>query len=113
MDIPMWTVILGICGGIITILNTVEKLVGAGKAINAPNHEQDRRITNLETRCDEFDRYLRADKQRIEDLEMSLSMLMKVEFALLSHAINGNDLDKLKDVQSEMLDYLSKRGISI
>ena len=114
MDITTaWAIILAICGGILTIINAIEKIVGAGKALNAPNAEQDRRLAALEARCDKYDRYFDSDKQRISDLEQMLSVLMQAQFALLSHAINGNDLDKLKEVQGRMMDYLTKRGITV
>lgn len=111
--ISIWALILGVCGAIITVIGAIEKLVDMGKIVQEPNAEQNLRIAKLESRCDAFERYLEHDKKRIDDLESSLSMIMKVQFALLSHAINGNDLDKLKDVQSEMLTYLSQRGIHV
>lgn len=111
--VSFWAVVLAICGGIITIIGAIEKIVGAGKTINAPNKEQDRRLDALEKRCDKFDRLFDLDKQRIADLEQMLSVMMQAEFALLSHAINGNDTDKLKQVQSSMMEYLTKRGISV
>lgn len=114
MDVlPLLTVILAVCGGIITVIGAVEKIVNAGKVIHAPNAEQDRRIKALEERCDRYEQYLNSDKQRLNDLEQSLSILMQGNFALLSHAINGNDVDKLRRTQGEMLDYLTKRGISV
>lgn len=109
----MWAIILAVCGGVLTIINAIEKVVGAGKALNAPNVEQDRRIAALELRCDRYDQYFDSDKQRLNDLEKSLSVLMQAQFALLSHAINGNDTEKLKEVQGTMMDYLTKRGISV
>lgn len=109
----MWAIILAVCGGILTIINTIDKVVGAGKAINAPNEEQNRRIAALEVRCDKYDRYFDSDKQRIADLEQMLSVMMQAQFALLSHAINGNDTDKLKEVQSSMMGYLTHRGIKV
>ena len=111
--VPIWVTLLGICGGIVTILSAIEKIANAGRVINEPNKEQDRRIASLEGRCDAFDRYLASDKQRLNDLEASFSVLMKVQIALLGHAINGNDTDKLKEVQAETVDYLSKRGIHL
>ena len=108
-----WAIILAICGGILTIINAVEKIVGAGKALNAPNAEQDRRLAALEARCDKYDRYFDSDKQRIADLEQMLSVLMQAQFALLSHAINGNDTENLRKVRDDMLAYLTKRGISV
>lgn len=114
MDVlPIWTVILGICGGIITIFGAVEKLISAKRAIHAPAAEQDRRIKALEERCDRFEQFFHSDKQRLNDLEQSLSVLMQGTFALLSHAINGNDVSKLREVRDNMFEYLSKRGISV
>ncbi len=114
MDVlPIWTVILGICGGIITIFGAIEKIINARKVLHAPGAEQDRRIKALEERCDRYDQYFSSDKQRLNDLEQSLSVLMQGTFALLSHAINGNDVEVLRKTQREMLDYLTKRGISV
>ena len=109
----IWGVALTICGGLLTIINLVEKIGKAKKAIDAPNEEQNRRIHDLEKKCEKYDDYFRSDKQRIQDLEQSLSILMQCDFALLSHAINGNDTGKLRSVQTSMMDYLTKRGITV
>ena len=111
--IPFWAVVLSICGGIVTIIGAAEKIVNAGKYINTPNVEQDKRLDALEARCDKYDRFFDSDKQRLNDLEQSLSVLMQSQFALMGHAINGNDVDKLKKAQNDMLEYLTKRGISV
>ena len=111
--VPFWAVLLAICGGIVTIISAIEKIVNAGKVINSPNTEQNRRIKALEERCDKFEQYFFRDNQRLADLEQTLSILMRSQFALLSHAINGNDVDGLKKVHDEMLDYLSKRGMNV
>ena len=60
-----------------------------------------------------FQSYFDSDKQRLSDLEQALSVLMQGTFALISHAVNGNDVDKLKKTQEEMMDYLTKRGIKV
>lgn len=109
----IWAIVIAVCGWVVVIINAIEKVVGAGRALNAPNVEQDRRLAALEARCDKYDRFFDSDKQRISDLEQMLSVLMQAQFALLSHAINGDDIDKLKKVQSDMMDYLTKRGISV
>lgn len=111
--IPIWVTILGICGGITTIISAIEKIVNASRAVNAPNAEQNRRLKELEIRCDRYDTFFSSDKQRITDLEQSLSILMQGTLALISHAVNGNDVDKLKDTQEHMLEYLTKRGIKV
>ena len=111
--IPIWVTILGICGGITTIISAIEKIVNASRAVNAPNAEQNRRLKELEIRCDRYETFFSSDKQRITDLEQSLSILMQGTLALISHAVNGNDVDKLKDTQEHMLDYLTTRGIKV
>lgn len=111
--VPFWAVVLAICGGIVTIISAIEKIVNAGKIINSPYSEHNRRIKALEDRCDKFEQYFFRDNQRLADLEQTLSILLQAEFALLSHAINGNDVDKLKDAQTAMMDYLTKRGINV
>lgn len=111
--LPYIAVILAICGGIITIIGAVEKIVNAGRFINSPNIKQNKRLDALEARCDKYDRFFDSDKQRLNDLEQSLSVLMQSQFALMSHAINGNDIDKLKKAHDDMLEYLTKRGISV
>jgi len=111
--IPFWAVTLAICGGIVTMIGAAEKIVNAGKYINTPNVKQNKRLDALEARCDKYDRFFDSDKQRLNDLEQSLSVLMQSQFALMGHAINGNDVDKLKKAQNDMLEYLTKRGISV
>lgn len=109
----VWAYAIAACGWIVVIINAIEKIALARKAINAPNEEQDRRLAALEARCEKYDRYFNSDKQRLSDLEQALSVLMQGTFALISHAVNGNDVDKLKKTQEEMMDYLTKRGIKI
>lgn len=108
-----WAYILAISGAIITLVNALEKITLAKKAINAPNEEQNRRLAALEARCDKYDGYFSSDKQRLNDLEQSLSVLMQGTFALISHAVNGNDVDKLEETRESMLKYLTTRGIKV
>ena len=48
----VWGIALTICGGLLTIINLVEKIGKAKKAIDAPNEEQNRRIHDLEKKCE-------------------------------------------------------------
>lgn len=113
MDILNWGLILAICGGIITLVNTAEKIATARKVIAAPYTEITDKLKALEARCDRYDTYFSADKQRIESLEQAISLLMQAEFAILSHEINGNDVAKLKEAHDNMLDYLTRKGVKV
>ena len=38
---------------------------------------------------------------------------MQAQFAILDHAIDGNDTEKLRSAKAKMMDYLTQRGISV
>lgn len=103
-------VIFGIIGGAITLMTFIEKVIGLVKTVKAPDTRQNERIAALEAWKADMERYIGNDKRRIDSLEANLSMMMKAQFALLSHAVNGNDVDRLRAVQAEMQDFLTRHG---
>lgn len=105
--------IAAICALIVSIGAVIALFLKLRDRAIAPDKRQNDRITRLEERLADYDRWLDSDKKRIEALETSLSMQMKCQFALLSHAINGNDIDKLKTVQDEMQTYLTTKGVKL
>lgn len=105
--------VAAICALIVSVGAVIALFIKLRDRATAPDKKQDERITQIEKKLADYDRYLDSDKRRIEALEQSIAMNMKCQFALLSHAINGNDIDKLKSVQDEMQKYLSEKGVSI
>lgn len=103
-------VVFGIVGATITLMTFAEKVINMVKIARAPDQEQNRRLSELESWRSDVERYIGRDKHRIDNLEANLSMMMKAQFALLSHAINGNDTDRLRKVQQEMQDFLTRQG---
>lgn len=57
----------------------------------------------------ETDAKLDRDKKRIETIEEGQRTLCRGILALLSHEINGNSIDKLKDAQIDLTNYLIER----
>jgi hypothetical protein len=55
--------------------------------------------------ADKLDR----DKNRIDSLEAGNKVICRGILALLSHEINGNSADKLKDAKDELTNYLIER----
>lgn len=105
--------VASICALIVSIGAVIALFVRLKDRATAPDRRQDERITQIEQKLADYDRYLDSDKRRIEALEQSISLNMKCQFALLSHAINGNDIDKLKTVQDEMQHYLAEKGVIV
>lgn len=52
---------------------------------------------------------LNKDKNRIDSLEAGNKVICRGILALLSHEINGNSADKLKDAKDELTNYLIER----
>lgn len=80
-------------------------------------------MDTLEPRCEEIDRKLATDKIRLDEHDRRLAelgirldehdqgvkVLCRAILALMSHAINGNDVEKLKVAQAELQNYLIDR----
>lgn len=98
-------------------------LVGAYNAIMTAikNHREEQKqkkspITKLEERVDRHDELLAKDKDRLDEHDTRLNamgqestIMLRGVRALLSHEINGNSTDKLKDSMTEIDDYLIAR----
>lgn len=90
-------VLLAICGGITTIGGAINLLLNWKKQSKTTSHEvkiqdHERRITVLENKTNEQDSFIKV--------------LCNSILALVSHEINGNSLDKLRDAQKELQDFL-------
>lgn len=55
------------------------------------------------------DQKLDMDKKRIDSLEEGQKAICRGVLALLNHEITGNSVDKLRDAQSNMTEYLINR----
>lgn len=74
-----------------------------------PNRTQDERIAQLEGQIENFQTYFSNDDKRIKAIEKGNKITQQALLALMSHAINGNDVDKLKAAKSALEDYLIER----
>lgn len=55
------------------------------------------------------DNHLSNDKEEIDALKDGQKAICRGVLALLSHEINGNSIDKLKEAYAELTDYLIER----
>lgn len=105
--------LIGAVGFILTIMSILDKGNTLKRAAQEPDALRDARITNLERDVKEIRQYLNNDKQSINELRQSTNMTMRVLFSILGHEITGNEINKLKDIQKELQDFLSGRGITV
>ncbi len=113
----LWSVVLAVCGAIITISGAIAVIVNFVQKAKEPNKRQDERIEALELnikhindRLERGDRHFISDAERMSNLEKEVKTTNKVIIeslqALTSHAIDGNNVEQLKNSKQALDDYL-------
>lgn len=94
-----WELILGIAGGIVVLYNASKAILEALSPFKT-----------MKRKIEKHDILLDNDNKRLLSIEKSNQMLCKSMLALLDHEITGNSVDKLKNVKSEMQNYLIEKS---
>lgn len=113
--------ILAICGAISVVAGATAVIVKCITALKKPNRKQDERLDTLETDMkivkDEIDRERQKITQRfiddaahIDKIEEANVVTQRALLALLSHSINGNDIESLKRAKTDLEDYLTSNS---
>lgn len=66
-------------------------------------------VEDLETWREDVDGKLKNDNNRLTELEEGNRVICRGILALLSHEINGNSTDKLRESQAEITNYLIEK----
>lgn len=107
------TMILGICGAVITISAALGVVVKAIEKAREPEKEQNIRLDKIDKRLDDIDgtiakfkEYFTNDDNRFKAIEKSNKITQTALLALLKHSLNGNDVNALKEAEKSLEDYL-------
>ena len=110
------TIFLGICGAIAIIGEAIKWLAAAIKSIHKPEEKQNAaieklstRVTNVELKITKFEEYFKNDQDQLTEILEGMRVLQRVNLATLSHAIHGNDIEKLKEEEHELQEYLTRK----
>lgn len=99
-------VILWICGAIVSVsaaIAVISKLIQKAKT---PEKNQNDKIAILEKKVEVIDQHLDNDNKRLQKLEEGNRVTQQAILALLSNALNGNDVDSLQKAKERLEDYL-------
>lgn len=102
--------VLWFCGAICTIAAAIAVFYRAAVKVQEPEHVQNQRIQALEKKVDKFSEYLDRDNRRLNSLDDGNRVTQQALLALMSHAINGNDIDKLSKAKDDLESYLINKG---
>lgn len=101
--------ILAVCAGISCIAAAVGWVIKGINAAKRPRAEIEKRIELCEKAIEEHNRFFLNDKRRLESIEDGNRVTQKAILALLSHGIDGNDVDAMRSARDELQDYLVGR----
>lgn len=112
-----WAVILSVCGGIVTISAAVAVALKVVHHFRKPNLKQDeeieklwRKVNDVEDKVsrnhDEYMMYFGNDKRRLDAIEEGNRVSQQALLALLSHGLDGNDTEGMKNAKRELEKYL-------
>ena len=101
--------ILAVCAGISCIAAAIGWVVKGIQAAKAPAKKVEDRLTALEKKADEHQKFFANDKDRLDAIEEGSRVTQKAILALLSHGIDGNDIDAMKIAKKELQEYLIER----
>lgn len=102
--------VLWICGAICTIAAALTVMANAYKKAREPESIQDKRLDALEKKVDKFSEFLERDNRRLNSLDEGNRVTQQALLALMSHAINGNDVEKLSKAKDDLEFYLINKG---
>ena len=124
-DAVTW--ILSVCGAIAGIGAAIAVLVKFNTFLKKPNHDQDVKIEAMEEKITKMsgevdavkdlltskdNQYMdlfKRDKARLDAQENSMNMLLRANFALLGHALNGNNVEQMQSAFNDIQEYLFNR----
>lgn len=101
------SVILWVCGAIMSLSGAITVIINAVKAAKKPNQTQNDRLAKLEQRMDETEKKLDNDKRRFERQEVEASITRRSLLALLGHALTGNNETQLQDAYNSLNNFIT------
>ena len=115
-----WAAVLAVCGGITALAAAVAVIIKIVKFIRKPSDKQNERLDRLEKEVielkeeqsrmqKEYETFFQRDKERLDKMELENQYTLSALLALLSHGIDGNDIDGMKDAKRDLEHYLVKK----
>lgn len=113
----LWQVVLAISGGIITLSGAGAVIASLVNKAKTPNQRQNERLDALEENVAKIEERLKLGNKRFESdackmvgLESAMKNTNKIIVeslqALTAHAIDGNNIEQLRQAEKSLNDYL-------
>lgn len=94
---------------IVLVASVVTLAVTAAKTAQKPNKTQDERLDALEAWKVEVENRLEVGNRHFDSIDQGNRVTQEALLALMSHAINGNDIEKLREAKAKLENYLIEK----
>lgn len=94
---------------IIMIASVVTLCITVSKTMQKPNQTQNQRLDALEAWKIIVDSRLNDGNDHFDQIDKGTRITQEALLALMQHAINGNDIDKLKNAKDKLESYLIEK----
>lgn len=105
----IWAMVAAVAGGIILLGNAADKIASIIRAFKAPNAHQDERLDELEAWRMTVDAKLETDFNRLNAIDDGNRVTQRALLALLSHGIDGNNIQQMEDAKTALENHLINR----
>lgn len=105
----LWNAIQVICAGIIVLGGAGGIIVGLYKWAKKPDQNRDEMLKGHEDKLEKDYKAITELQKRQGETDEALQVIMKSMLALMSHAIDGNHTEELKQARDDMQNYLIRR----
>ena len=113
----LWAVVIAAVGLVLTILNIIDKGLAFRDRAKKPEEELDNRISTLENDFISLRNQLMADERLFQEnkadldatkkhMNESTRVIIQSLQALTEHALDNNSVDRLRETQKEISEYL-------
>ena len=99
----------GLAALVLVLVGAYNTIMSAVKNYREEKKRKDAPVSTLEEQVKQHEERLKKDHERLNDLEGSNRIIMRALMAMLSHEINGNSDEKLKDSYDEIQRYLLEK----
>ena len=113
----LWAVVIAAVGLVLTILNIIDKGLSFRDRAKKPEEELDNRISTLENDFISLRNQVMADERLFQEnkadldatkrhMNESTRVIIQSLQALTEHALDNNSVDRLRETQKEISEYL-------
>lgn len=102
-NVSTWLQLIVLVASVATLAVTV------AKTAQKPNATQNERLDALEAWRAEVDSRLEVGNRHFDSIDQGNRVTQEALLALMSHAINGNDIEKLREAKAKLENYLIEK----